>query len=176
MLIFALWGECVCRLFGIIPPMRKTIMGVVLLVVAAMSLCASGGERAFLKFDTPLRFVFSKAENLEFHLPGVKKAIAAIPPESRPRDFYIKCRAVRLDGSVSWKAYSAGSVSWRLPISQTWRIETLQMRPEIISMRKATGYDCRRLRDVRLVANGTGEIEVFEFGTTDDGPPPKAHD
>ena len=158
--------------------MRKTIMGVVPIVVAAMSLYAFGGERAFLKCDDskPLRFVFSDAHSLEFPLPGMKEIFAAIPPESRPREFYIKCRAIRLDGDVSWKAYSAGSVSWRLPISHTGRIETLQMRPEIISMRKATGYDCRRLRDVRLVGNGSGEIEIFEFGTTDDGPPPKAHD
>ena len=135
-------------------------MGVVLLVVAAMSLCASGGERAFLKFDTPLRFVFSKAENLEFHLPGVKKAIAAIPPESRPRDFYINCRAVRLDGSVSWKAYSAGSVSWGLPISQVRRVETLRMRPEIISMRKATGYDYRRLIPTNMLFGAAFLIAV----------------
>ena len=155
---------------------RKFFVNSVFVLAASSSLCAFGGERAFLKCDTPLRFVFSNAENLEFRLPGVKKAFASIPPESRPREFYIKCRAVRLDGSVAWKVYSAGSVSWRLPIAQTGRVETLRMRPEIISMRKATGYDCRRLRDVRLVGNGSGEIEIFEFGTTDDGPPPKAHD
>ena len=157
---------------------QKTLMQTVFVAAASVFLCAFGGERAFLKCDDskPLRFAFSDAHSLEFPLPGMKEIFAAIPPESRPREFYIKCRAVRLDGDVSWKAYSAGSVSWRLPISQTGRIETLQMRPEIISMRKATGYDCRRLRDVRLVANGTGEIEIFEFGTTDDGPPPKAHD
>ena len=158
--------------------MRKTIMGVVPIVVAAMSLYAFGGERAFLKCDDskPLRFVFSDAHSLEFPLPGMKEIFAAIPPESRPREFYIKCRAIRLDGDVSWKAYSSGSVSWGLPISQVGRVDTLRMRPEIISMRKATGYDYRRLRDVRLVGNGSGEIEIFEFGTTDDGPPPKAHD
>lgn len=145
---------------------------------AAVSLCAFGGERVFLKCDdsNPARFVFTGADNREFHLPGVKEAFAAIPPEERPRDFYIRCRAVRLDGSVSWKVYSAGSVSWRLPISQIGRVETLMMRPEIISVRKASGYDHRRLKDVRLAGNGSGEIEIFELGTTDDGPPPKAHD
>ena len=156
--------------------MKKTIIGIAFVAATVASLCASGGERAFLKCGKPLRFVFSEAENLEFHLPGVKEAFAAIPPESRPREFYITCRAVRLDGSVFWKAYSAGSVSWRLPISQVGRVETLKIRPEIVSMRKTAGYDYSQLKDLRLVGSGSGEIEIFEVGTTDVGPKPVPHD
>ena len=77
-----------------------------LALMASVSLCAFGGERVFLKCDKPLRFEFSNTKWREFPLPGLKEAFAAIPPEERPRDFYIKCRAVRLDGSMSWKVYA----------------------------------------------------------------------
>jgi hypothetical protein len=141
-----------------------------------VSVCAAGEERVFLKCENPLRFEFSNARYRDFALPGLKEAFAAIPPEERPRDFYIKCRAVRLDGSVSWKVRAAGDVSWKLPISGTGKIETLFIRPEIVSMRKTSGYDYRRLKDVRLVGSGSGEIEIFELGTADVGTKPKPHD
>ena len=145
-------------------------------LAASVSLCAFGGERVFIKCDKPLRFEFSNTKHSEFPLPGLKEAFAAIPPEERPRDFYIKCRAVRLDGSVSWKVYAAGNISYLLPISQVGRVETLRIRPEIVSVRKTAGYDYSRLKDLRLVGSGSGEIEIFEFGTTDVGPKPAPHD
>ncbi len=91
--------------------MKTTIIGIAL--VASVSFCAFGGERVFLKCDetNPLRFEFSNVKYREFPMPGLKEAFAAIPPEDRPREFYIKCRAARLDGSVSWKVYANGNVS-----------------------------------------------------------------
>ena len=159
--------------------MKATIIGIAL--VASVSFCAFGGERVFLKCDetNPLRFVFSDAKRRGFPLPGVKEAIAAIPPEDRPREFYIKCRAVRLDGSVSWEVCQASvpkKVSYTLPISQVGRVETVRIRPEIVSMRKTAGYDYSQLKDLRLVGSGSGEIEIFEFGATDVGPKPEPHD
>ena len=148
----------------------------VLVVAALASLYTWGGERAFLKCDEPLRFEFTDAKWREFSLPGVKEAIAALSPEERPREFYVKCRVVRLDGSVSWKVCAAGDVSWRLPVAQTKSVETLKIRPEIVSMRKTSGYDYRLLKDVRLVGSGSGEVEIFEFGSTDVGPKPMPHD
>ena len=152
--------------------MRKAPISAVLAVfLGASAQGLFGGERAFLKCGgaTPARFVFSGAKGERFALPGVKERFAALPPEVRPREFYVKCRAVRLAGSVSWCVSAAGNVSWRLPFSKMGRIETFRMRPEIISNRKATGYDHRQLRDFQLVGSGSGEIEIFEFGTTDDG-------
>jgi len=145
---------------------------------ASLSLCAFGEERVFLKCDEakPLRFEFSGVKHREFQLPGLKEAFAAIPPEERPRDFYIKCRAVRLDGGMSWKVSANGNISYILPISQTGRVETVRIRPEIVSMRKTAGYDYCKLKDLRLVGSGSGEIEIFEFGTTDVGPKPVPHD
>jgi hypothetical protein len=145
------------------------------LVLSALT-CAFCAESVLLKCDRPLRFEFSNARWREFRLPCVKEAIAAIPLENRPREFYIKCRAVRLDGNVSWKVSAAGRVSWTLPISQTGRIETLRIRPEIVSMRKTAGYDYRQLQDVSLVVCGSGEIEIFELGAMDVGPKNVPHD
>ena len=146
--------------------------------LAVLPSIAFADARVFLKCDEtkPLRFVFSAAKYREFPLPGLKEAFAVIPPEDRPREFYVKCRAVRLDGSVSWKAYSAGSVACTLPISQVGRMETLRIRPEIVSARKTSGYDYCQLKDIRLVGSGSGEIEILEFGATDVGPKPVPHD
>ena len=147
--------------------------------VVAASFSAFGREQVFLKCDKPLRFVFSDAKWRGFPLPGVKEAFAAIPPEDRPREFYIKCRAVRLDGSVSWEVSQTSvprNVSWKLPISRIGSIETLRIRPEIVSMRTTSGYDYRKLRGIGLVGNGSGEIEIFELGATDVGPKPVPHD
>ena len=70
--------------------------------LVALPAVADAEAKTFLKCDEakPLKFVFSDAKYREFPLPGLKGALAAIPPEDRPRDFYIKCRAARLDGSV----------------------------------------------------------------------------
>lgn len=125
----------------------------------------NGGEASCEIVTDGIRLSFKGVDGASFSANHVSAAIAAIPPESRPSEFYLKYRARSFDGDASVRFMAPYACSHIAPFRCTGNVETMRLRPGIVSMRKNRQFDSRSLADVRMVFTGSGEIDILEFGS-----------
>ena len=135
-----------------------------------------GGEAALEPVDGGVKFVFKNVVDAKLTANAFNSRIADINPDRRPREFYLTYRVRSFDGTASVRFFAPYSCSHTAAFKRTGKIETMRLRPEIVSMRKNRQYDSRELTSAALLVSGSGEIELFSFGATDTGADAVPHD
>ena len=123
-----------------------------------------------------VRISFTDVKNARVSSSVLPDRLAAMEPEDRPCEFYVKARATVPVGLVNVGFLAPGMVMCKLPLTVHPGLKSYRLRPEIQSMRKTFGYDYSQLKNIIVSCVGSGEIEIAEIGCLDVGPKPVPHD
>ena len=140
-------------------------------VAKGVRFASSGGGRATV---TPVvdgvTLKFMNAKEAKFSASAISGCLKAVPQEKRPRDFYLKYRVRSFEGTAFARFIAPDAISHVAAFKRTGKVETMRLRPEIVSMRKGRQFDSRALSNVHICFEGSGDIDLLEFGATDVGP------
>ena len=140
-------------------------------VATGASLVARDGTAELKPTPDGLRVVFCGAEKgAMLSVATIAERIAAMKPEKRPGELYLKYRVRRLDDAGGgWIHLSTSdedtpySIRYGL-FRRTGNVETARIRPGILARRNGVQFCPRSMKDAAFAFCGSGDIDVIEFG------------
>lgn len=135
-----------------------------------------GGSASVVPTDGGIKLLFSDVTDAKLTVSAVEKRIAELRSDMRPREFYLTYRVRSFDGTASVRFFAPYPCTHAAAFKRTGKIETMRLKPEIVSMRKTRQYDRRKLSAAALLISGSGEIEIFAFGAAEPGADAVPHD
>lgn len=137
---------------------------------------SKGGSASLEPIDGGVRLMFKDVVDAKFTSTSLQSRLAEMKPEEKPVEFYLTYRVRSFEGTGSVRFFAPYPCTHTAAFKRTGMVETMRLRPEIVSMRKSRQYDRRELTSAVLLVSGSGEIELFAFGAADVGADAQPHD
>ena len=143
------------------------------------SVVEAGGTVKLYPRSDCLNLVFDKVVKTRISVPSFFGSIGAMLPENNGIEFYLKYRARKLDGKfmIRFPSVSIHAATGLTAIKTSAKEEISRFRPELIVAPDDSQLDGRKVTDIGFtVKDGSGDIDLIEFGVVDKGPLPSPHD
>lgn len=118
---------------------------------------SSGGSASLEPIDGGVRLRFKDVVDAKLLSASLQNRIAEMKPEERPVEFYLTYRVRSFEGSGSVRFFAPYPCTHTAAFKRTGSVETMRLRPGIVSMRKSRQYDRRELTSAVLLVSGSGD-------------------